>query len=140
MQSLQLRLTLCDPKDCIPSGSSVHGIIQARTMPSSKGSSPGHHERHFPGAQKTHELKVDLFPRTKATIWGGNSRSPSKIQSSLQKEEDMDKELHCINIHCPKSKTLGEFISTLAPQLPVDKKTIAVKSLPGFLCSLKEIT
>ena len=37
-------LTLCDPKDCSPPGSSVHGIFQARllewvAMPSSRGSS-----------------------------------------------------------------------------------------------------
>ena len=25
-------LTLCDPMDCIPPGSSVHGILQARTL------------------------------------------------------------------------------------------------------------
>ena len=28
----QLCLTLCDPMDCSPSGSSVHGIIQARIL------------------------------------------------------------------------------------------------------------
>ena len=28
-QSLQLCLTLCDPMDCSPPGSSVHGILQA---------------------------------------------------------------------------------------------------------------
>ena len=28
----QLCLTLCDPMDCIPPGSSVHGILQARTL------------------------------------------------------------------------------------------------------------
>ena len=38
-------LTLCDPMDCSPPGSSVHGTHQARTlewvaMPSSRGSSP----------------------------------------------------------------------------------------------------
>ena len=38
-------VALCDPTDCGPPGSSVHGILQARilewvTMPSSKGSSP----------------------------------------------------------------------------------------------------
>ena len=38
-------LTLCDPKDYSPPGSSVHGILQARilewvAMPSSRGSSP----------------------------------------------------------------------------------------------------
>ena len=40
----QLCLTLCDPKDCSLSGSSAHGILQARilawaTIPSSRGSS-----------------------------------------------------------------------------------------------------
>ena len=28
----QLRLTCCDPMDCSPSGSSVHGIFQARIL------------------------------------------------------------------------------------------------------------
>ena len=40
----QLRMTLCDPMDYSPSGSCVHGILQARilewvAMPSSRGSS-----------------------------------------------------------------------------------------------------
>ena len=40
----QLCLTLCDPMDCSPPGSSVHGILQARMLewvaiPFSKGSS-----------------------------------------------------------------------------------------------------
>ena len=44
-QSLQLGPTLCDPMDCNPPGSSVHGILQERilervAMPSSRGSSP----------------------------------------------------------------------------------------------------
>ena len=44
MLSLQLCSTLCDPVDCSPLGSSVHGISQARilewvAMPSSRGSS-----------------------------------------------------------------------------------------------------
>ena len=43
-KSLQLCLTLCDPMDCSPPGSSVHGILQAgllesAAMPSSRGSS-----------------------------------------------------------------------------------------------------
>ena len=43
-RSLQSCLTLCDPMECIPPGSSVHGILQARilewvAMPSSKESS-----------------------------------------------------------------------------------------------------
>ena len=31
-KSLQLCLTLCNPKDCSPSGSSLHGILQARIL------------------------------------------------------------------------------------------------------------
>ena len=31
-QSLQSCLTLCDPMDCSPPGSSVHEILQARTL------------------------------------------------------------------------------------------------------------
>ena len=43
-KSLQSYPTLCDPMDCSPPGSSVHGILQARTLqwvaiPSSRGSS-----------------------------------------------------------------------------------------------------
>ena len=30
--SLQLYLTLCDPMDCSPPGSSVYGILQARML------------------------------------------------------------------------------------------------------------
>ena len=44
MLSFQLCLTLCNPRNCSPPGSSVHGILQARilewvAMPSSRGSS-----------------------------------------------------------------------------------------------------
>ena len=43
-KSLQSRLTLCDPTDCSPRISSVHGILQARILEweaisSSRGSS-----------------------------------------------------------------------------------------------------
>ena len=43
-KSLQSCLTICDPVDCSPPGSSVHGILQARTLewvvvPSSRGPS-----------------------------------------------------------------------------------------------------
>ena len=31
-ESHQLSLTLCDPMDCSPPGSSVHGILQARIL------------------------------------------------------------------------------------------------------------
>ena len=52
-KSLQLYLTLCDPMDCSPPGSSVHGILQARilewvAMPSSRGSSWLRNQTHIP--------------------------------------------------------------------------------------------
>ena len=45
-------LTLCDPVDCSPPGSSVHGILQARilewvAMPSSRGSSRPRDRTHI---------------------------------------------------------------------------------------------
>ena len=45
VESLQSCLTLWEPKDCSPPGSSVHGILQASIlewvpMPSSRGSFP----------------------------------------------------------------------------------------------------
>ena len=48
---LQSCLTLCDPMDCSPSGSSVHGILQARilewvAMPSCRGSSRPRDQTH----------------------------------------------------------------------------------------------
>ena len=50
-KSLQLCPTLCDPKDCNPADSSVHGILQARilewvAMPSSRGSSQPRDRNH----------------------------------------------------------------------------------------------
>ena len=44
VSTTQSCLTLCDPTDCSPPGSSVHGILQARTLewvaiPFSRGSS-----------------------------------------------------------------------------------------------------
>ena len=44
-KQLQSYLTLCNPRDCSPLGSSVHGILQARilewvAMPFSRGYSP----------------------------------------------------------------------------------------------------
>ena len=49
-KSLRSRPTLCDPVDCSPPGSSVHGILQARilewvAMPSSRGSFQGSNPR-----------------------------------------------------------------------------------------------
>ena len=51
-KSLQLCLTLCEPMDCSPPGSSVRGILQARilewvVMPFSRGSSRHRDQTHI---------------------------------------------------------------------------------------------
>ena len=51
-ESLQPCPTLCDPVDSSPPGSSVHGILQARTLewvatPSSRGASPPRDQTHI---------------------------------------------------------------------------------------------
>ena len=58
VQSLQSCLTLCDPMDCSPPGSSVHGILQARILewvaiPSSRESSPLRDQTHVSGVSCT---------------------------------------------------------------------------------------
>ena len=43
VKSLQSCLTLCDPMDCDPPGSSVYGIVQARILEWLLFPSPGNH-------------------------------------------------------------------------------------------------
>ena len=52
----QLSLTVCNPIDCIPSGSSIHGILQARILEFvaisfSRGSSPHRNLTQSPALQ-----------------------------------------------------------------------------------------
>ena len=52
-KSLELCPTLCDPMECSPPGSSIHGILQARILewvavPSSRGSSRCRDQTHIP--------------------------------------------------------------------------------------------
>ena len=62
VQSLNQCLPLCDPMDCSPPGSSVHGILQARILESvaisfSRESSQPRDQTHF-----SLHWKVDSFP------------------------------------------------------------------------------
>ena len=56
--------TLCNPVDCSPSGSSVHGVLQARilewvAMPSSRGSTQPRDQIHVSWSPA---LQVDSLP------------------------------------------------------------------------------
>ena len=66
------RLTHCDPVDCSPAGSSVHGILQARILDSvaissSRGSS-GLRDRTLVSGFKPPALAGGFFT-TRATTW-----------------------------------------------------------------------
>ena len=86
-KSLQPCPALCDPMDCSPPGSSVHGILQARilewvAMPSSRGSSRPRDRtrvsciaggfftadtREAPGALTLHGEILPVLPNPKAS-------------------------------------------------------------------------
>ena len=83
-QSLQSCLTLCDPVDCSPPGSSVHGILQAIilewvAMPSSRGSS-------CPRDQ-THVSRVSCIAGRFFTYWA-TCAAQSYLNSESFKEEN----------------------------------------------------
>ena len=76
VHALQLCLTLCDPMDCRPPGSSVHGILQARilewvTMPSFKESSQTR--------DPTHVTAAGLL--TTSTNWEAHGREHQWLKS-----------------------------------------------------------
>ena len=81
-KSLQLRPTLCDPMDCSPPGSSVHGILQARilewvAMPSSRDlPNPGIE----PASRAAPALQADALPlrHREAVLQGAQ---PSKVRA-----------------------------------------------------------
>ena len=79
-KSLQLCLFVCDPIDCSPPGSSVHGILQARklrwvAMPSSRGSSqPRDHTR----------ISMSLALADRFFTTSKTSEAPSKAYIGVQ--------------------------------------------------------
>ena len=78
-KSLRSCLTLCDPVDCNPPGSSVHGIRQARILewvavPSSRGSSRPRDQTHISSVSC-----LGGFLTTSATWEGcGETQIPTK--------------------------------------------------------------
>ena len=62
---LQSCLILCDPMDCSPPGSSVHGILQARILERVAGPPPG--DLPDPGIEPaplmSHALQAGSLPR-----------------------------------------------------------------------------
>ena len=57
-KSLQSCLTLCDPMDCSPPGSSVHGILQARILTRPPWLPPG--DLPDPGIEPTSLMSLAL--------------------------------------------------------------------------------
>ena len=74
---LQPCLPLCDPMNCSPPGSSVHGSLQARTLewvatPSSRGSSPPKDQTH--GSYISYMSRWILYT---STTWEGDKAMAS---------------------------------------------------------------
>ena len=105
-KSLQSCLTLCNPMDCSPLGSSVHGILQARilewtAMPSPRGSSLPRDWTRLSSVQFSHSVVSDsLWPHEarQASLSITNSRSLPKLMSI----ESMMPSNHLI-LCCPPS-------------------------------------
>ena len=75
VQSFQSCLTLCEPMDCSPPGSSVHGILQAGilewvAMPSSKGSSQPRARTHISYVSCTGRQFFTTFGEGENVYWG----------------------------------------------------------------------
>ena len=81
-ESLQVCLTLCDSMDYSPPGSSVHGILQGRTLewvavPSSRGSSQPRDRTHISfgsctaGREQSILNRKATLPQTQAPAMGG---------------------------------------------------------------------
>ena len=95
-------LTLCDPMNCRPPGSSVHGILQARilkwlAMPSSRGSSQPRDQTcislHFLRWQVGSLPLVPPgkpSPQTVSTLKSGASLLPSLSSQQLQRKHFID--------------------------------------------------
>ena len=81
-------LTLCNPKDCSPPGSSVHGILQARilegvAMPSSRGSSRPRDQTHVSYVSCTGR-------RVKATLLGWRPAHGLKDEDLLHGKQNFN--------------------------------------------------
>ena len=99
--------TLCDPMDCSPPGSSVHGILQARilewiAMPSSRVSSWPRDQTH-----------VSCIASRFLTIWVTREAQPSHTRYYLRYILCIIKHNECfmavISIHAQKSSFVGFF-------------------------------
>ena len=95
---VQSCLTLCDPMDCSPPGSSVHGILQARTLEWVACPPPG--DLPDPGIKpRSSALQADSLPaeppgKPKNTGVG----SLSLLQGDLPDQESNQGLLHCWQI------------------------------------------
>ena len=82
-KSLQLCPTLCDPMDCSPPDSSVHGILQARilewvAMASSKGSSRPRDRNHVSNISYIGRWTI-LQCHLGSPVWKGKKANLSRI-------------------------------------------------------------
>ena len=134
-KSLQLCPTLCDPMDCSPPGSSVHGISQARMLACvaisySTGSSWTRDGTHFfcvgrwiltapPGKPSLDTVRTLLsicLSKQKISLWGQVMRTgkPGVLQSMGRNESDVTERLNWTELNeAVGRRTLG-IVKTLS--------------------------
>ena len=90
-KSLELCPTLCDPMDCSPPGSSVHGLLQTRilewvAMPSSRVlSDPGIKPRSLPLQADSLPLSHQEVPPVPAWVINSERKGRAEIKAQLLK-------------------------------------------------------
>ena len=120
-KSFQLCLTLCDPVDCSPPGSSVHGILQPRilewvAMLSSRGSFQPRKFWDFPGGT------MDKNPPANA----GDSR----IQPLVQEDST------CLGANKPMHQNYGAY--ALEPAPGASSPPESPRQVPGLATGSEE--
>ena len=122
---LWLCLTLCDPMDCNPPGSSAHGILQARilewvAMPSSK--------RSNLGLFMSPALAGGFF--TSSTTWEAQDTYICRYILSTHNIKTYLMFLICKGKSCFHQRQK----ITISPSLPLSLSSLPPLSLPPLLC------
>ena len=118
VQSLQPCPTLCNPMDCSPSGSSVHGILQARIL--EWGAIP--FSRDLPNLRRqilyhwatkkalsNAASDTDAFHQSSASCWRIPRMEPGRLQSVRSQESDTIERLITQTLCCEKGENHSQW-------------------------------
>ena len=119
---LQLYLTLCDPMNYGPPGSSVHGILQARTlewlaMPSSRGSSQLRNQTHVSCIGRwVLSVQLSAVAQSCPTLCDPMNRSMSGLPVHQQLPEFTQTQVHRVSDAIHPAISSSVFLFSSCPQ------------------------